>query len=83
MESRSTATSENNETPQLIIQQILKNALVVQYQAVETNGEAGSVEPNENAQTPIVTLAVSPQDAVVLNYLIEAQIPLAFIRAGG
>ncbi|MEQ9033362.1 MAG: SAF domain-containing protein, partial [Aggregatilineales bacterium] len=77
------ATLENGETPELVIQRTILNALVVQYQAVEITGEDGWVEPNENAQTPIVTLAVSPQDAVILNYLIDANIPLAFIRSGG
>jgi hypothetical protein len=69
-------------SPNITIQRIIENALVVQYLAVATDGEGGFVEPSD-AQTPIVTILVSAQDAVVLNYLIEANIPLAFVRSAG
>ncbi len=64
------------DDPQLLLQHIVKNALVVYLgdMPLPTSADGTPV----NAATDIVTLAVSPQDATVLTWLIDANIPMTF-----
>ncbi len=56
-------TAETTEgTPQLVIQQIISDAIVLQV-------------------SDSITLAVSAEDATILNYLIDANIPLALVHS--
>jgi hypothetical protein len=61
------ATETPDATP--VTQRVVSNALVV---------HVGAVPPSE---TDVITLAVSPQDAVKLTWLVEANIPLTLILA--
>lgn len=71
-------TTDDGETPRLTIQRTIVNAFVVGIgDFPPAEGEDPQIAAN------IVNIAVSEQDAVILNYLIEANIPLAFVRSAG
>lgn len=86
--------------PRLVSQRIIQNAKVLHvgtfHPPQPTAAPTDTPAPNEPTPTPppnvvaelekpdLITLIVTPQDAVVLNYLVAAQVDLAFaLRSAG
>lgn len=63
--------------PRVMLQNIVKNALVVQIGTFPSE-ENGTPQPTaEAASGDVITLAVSPDDATILRWVVDAQIPLS------
>jgi pilus assembly protein CpaB len=88
------------QRPRLVSQRIIQNAYVLHVGTFQpplpTAAPTDTPVPNEPTPTPppqlaaalerpdIITLVVTPQDAVVLNYLVAAQVDLTFLlRSAG
>ncbi len=88
------------QRPRLVSQRIIQNAVVLHVGTFRlpqpTQAPTDTPAPNEPTPTPppglvtalekpdIITLVVTPQDAVVLNYLVSAHVDLTFaLRSAG
>lgn len=69
----SIATAAASAAPQLMLERSVQNALIVQFGNFPSDSSGDT-----NTQAEIITLAVSPQDATVLTWLVEAKIPMTF-----
>jgi len=75
--------SELTQRPRLVSQSLLQDIVVLQVGDFSSTGDQGDAE-GATAPPDIITLIVSPQDAVVLNYLVYSGTKLSLaLRSSG